>query len=135
SDVADRDGAHPAFRLVQKSGNTERLGAALLEDMHQVVQGHATIDDILHDDNVGAFEGNVEVFGDLDFARGAFTFAVSRDADEIDEDIALHGAGQIGEKKAGALQDADEVQIAGRIVPGNLFAHLRDARADFRSWD
>ena len=42
---------------------------ALVQHVHQVVEGDAAIDNVLDDQHLGAFERNVQVLGDLHFTR------------------------------------------------------------------
>jgi hypothetical protein len=92
------------------------------------MQSHAAIDDVFDDQNVGARERDVQILGDLYFARGGSFLPIARDADEIDESVAVDGTREIRQEETGAFQDADEIEGSVGVVGGNLRADLADAR-------
>src|ERR1017187_407672 len=135
ADVVDVDGPQAAFGLVEQGGDADGVGLALVEQMHEVVESDACIHNVFDNQDVGAFERNVEVLGDLDFTGAGSALAISGDAHEIEGDVALEGAGQIGEEKAGSLKNANELQLARGIIAGNLRAKLADPRLDLLGGD
>ena len=59
----------PPRRLAQQTRRPQRLRIARAEDLLQVVQRQAGIDDVLDDDDVAAFEAVIEVLDQAHFAR------------------------------------------------------------------
>src|ERR1039458_2720909 len=135
SHVVDVDGAQAAFGLVEQRGDADGVGLALIEQMHEVVESDARIDDVFDDQDVGPFQRNVEVLRDLDFPGAGSALPIGGDAHEIDGDVALHGAGQIGEEETGPLKNANELQLARGIIAGNLRAKLADPSLDLLGGD
>lgn len=93
-----------------------RIECALIQHVHQVVQRHIAADDILDDHHICAFQRDIEILSDLDFAGRRFALTVRGNAHEIDKDVALHGAYQVGHEEHGALKNADHVQVAGGLI-------------------
>ncbi len=116
-----------AVGLIEQRGDADRARLALLQEVDQVGQGDAAIHDIFDDQQIGALDGEIEILGDLDFARAGLAFAVAGDAHEIDESVDVQGAGQVGHEEACALENADQVQVAGGIVAIDLGAHFAHA--------
>src|ERR1017187_520332 len=135
SNVARMDGTKPPLGFVQERRDADRLGPPLFQHVHEIIQGHAAIDDVLHDQYVGAFERDVEILCDLHFAGTALPLAVRRDPHKVDKYVALHGACQIRQKKAGALEDADHVEVSVGIITGDLVAEFTDSGLDLLGRD
>src|ERR1019366_9422765 len=98
--------------------------------MNQVVERDAAIHDLLDHQYVAVFERNVEIFGDAHLAGAGLTFSVTGNTHEIDAYIALDSPRQIGQEKACALEDTNQLQRIGGIVGGNLLTELNDALRD-----
>src|SRR5262249_32654021 len=111
ADISYFHGAHPPLRLIQQRRDAHRLGLPLLEQIDQVIQRNTAIDNILDDQHMRVLERDVEILGDLDFTRGRLALAVTGDAHEVDADVALDGAGEIGQKEARPLENADHVEV------------------------
>src|SRR5580704_17127627 len=58
----------PALRLVEQGRNAQRLRFPLGEELKQVAQRHAAIDDIFDDYDIVPFDGNVQILREPDFA-------------------------------------------------------------------
>src|ERR1700722_11610518 len=94
------------------------------------MQGYAAVYDVFDDEDVGALDRDIEIFGELHFAGARLAPAVAGNADEVDERVAFDGAREIGQKVAGAFEDANEKQSAFGVVGVNLRAHFADALPD-----
>src|SRR5206468_4803184 len=77
-----------------------------------------------------ALDVDVEVLEDADDARGVGRVAVARDRHEVD--LARNGqvAHQVGHEEDGALEHADQEQVAALVVGRDLRAELGDARSE-----
>ena len=104
---------------------------ARLEDLLQVVQRQAGIDDVLDDDHVAAFDAGIEVLREADFAGRRGRGAVTRAGHEVDADLAVHRANQVAEEQERALEDADEMQLAAREVGADFLGQRADPRGEF----
>jgi hypothetical protein len=74
------------------------------------------------------FERDIQILGDAHLTRARLTFAITRDAHEIDAHVALDGARQIGQKKARSFENADQLQRSGGIIGRDLLAEFLDSR-------
>ena len=107
------------------------LGPRARQDLLQVMQRQAGVDDVLDDDDVAAFDAGIEIFREPDFAGRRGRGAVTRAGHEVDADLAVHRANQVAEKQERALEDADEMQLAGREVGADFMGECADARGEF----
>src|SRR5262249_34746267 len=100
------------------------------QQLQHVVEGQARVHDVLDDQEVAAIEALRKVLDELDLARGLRGRSVGRDRDVVEGERQVDGAREVGEERAGALQDADEVRLLAGVVGGDLRAHLGHARLD-----
>jgi hypothetical protein len=91
-------------------------------EVHQVVQRYPAIHNVFDNQDVGALERDVQIFGDFDFAGTRLALSVSGDAHEVELNIAFHGARQVGHEENRALENADHVEIPSGVIRGDLFA-------------
>ena len=113
--------------LRQQGADLERGRLARLQVAHQVRERQPRVDDVLDDEHVPARDVDVEVLEDPHDARGVGRRAVARDRHEVDlarDDELAH---QVGHEEDGALEHADEQQVAARVVGRDLRAERRDA--------
>src|SRR5205823_2079421 len=99
---------------------------ARLQVPDQVGQREARVDDVLDDEHVPAVDVDVEVLEDPHDAGRVGGGAVARDRHEVD--LAGHAdlAHQVGHEEDGALQHADEQEVASLVVGRDLPAELAD---------
>ena len=84
------------------------------------------VDDVLDDQHVAALDRRVEVLEDPHDAAGVGRRAVGRHGHEVDLARDLDVAHEVGQEEDGALEHADQQQVAAGVVAGDL---LRRARA------
>ena len=127
SDIFDLDVDLAAAGLAQQAGGPQDFRVAGAQDILQVVQREARVDDVFDDNDVAALQRRVEVFEQPHFAGAFRGGAVARDRDEVERHRAgRHRAGQVGEKDEGALEDGHEMQrLAVRVVGVDLRGELR----------
>jgi hypothetical protein len=70
----------------------------------------------------------VQILEDAHLAGGLRAFAIAGERHEIERDFAVHGANQVRHEHEPALEDADEVDFATRMVALDLARNLLDAR-------
>ena len=98
---------------------------AHLEHGHQVEEGDARVQNVLHDQHVLAGQVAVQVFDDLDqAAAGGVAAAVAGHDHEINAAGDAHRPHQVGHKDHGAFQDGNENKVFALIVPADLCAQL-----------
>src|ERR1035437_3056906 len=122
ADVAHVHWPQAALGLIHQGRDADGMRLALIQHVHQIVQGYPAIHDVFDNQHVGALKRNVEVLGDLDFAGTGFAFTVGGDAHEINLDIASHGAGQVRHEENRAFENANHVQIPGGVIRRDLYA-------------
>ena len=129
ADVLDADVNLAPAGLAQQTRRPKRLGLAGAQDVLQIVQGEARIDDVFDDNDVAGLKRRVEVLEQAHFARALRRGAVAGHRDEIER----HGAGrhrsrEVGEKHERPLQHGDEVQrLSSWIIGVDLGGELDDA--------
>src|SRR5919197_3771303 len=130
ADVADGNIDLAPAGLGQEGADLEARGLTRLEVAEQVRERQPRVDDVLDDEHVAVLDVDVEVLEDADDARGVGRCAVARDGHEVD--LAGHGqvAHQVGHEEDGALQHADQQQVAAAVVGGDLLAELGNARGE-----
>src|SRR4051812_48931043 len=126
--VARNDLDLAPFRLRQQRADLQRRGVARAEIPHQILQGQARVDDVLDDQHVAALDRRVEVLEDPHHAAGVGLRAVAGHGHEVDLDRDVDLAHQIAEEEHGALQDADEQQVAAVVVARDLGPELGHPR-------
>jgi len=98
--------------------------------MDQVSEGDAAIYDIFDDQQIGPLDGEIQILGDLDFARGGLAFSIAGDTHEIDIRVALQRARQVGHEETSAFQNANQVQVPVWVVAIDFGAHFAYTVAD-----
>src|SRR5918992_3777002 len=126
ADVADVDVDLASLRLGHQRANLQRGRITSLERAHEVGERQARVDDVLDHEHVPGLDVDVEVLEDADDARRVGGRAVAGDGHEVD--LARHGqaAHQVGHEEHGALEHADQEQVATGVVGGDLLAQLGD---------
>ena len=125
----------PPLGLVEQRRDADGMRPALVQHVHQVVEGDAAIDNVLDNQHLRPFERNVQVLGDLHFTRTGFPFPVTGNAHEVDVHVALHGPRQVRQEEGGAFQNGDHVEAPAGIIAGNLFAEFLDPGLDLLGGD
>src|SRR5271165_4766759 len=93
-------------------------------------QGEASVDDVLHQQDVVARDGVRQVLYDLNDPAGLGTRSVRPNAEKIDLEGQVDGAREVGRENEAALQHANHRQGAARIVARDLGAELAHALTD-----
>ncbi len=93
----------------------------------QVLERQPGVDDVLDDQDVAPLDRRVEVLEDPHDPGGLGRRAVGGHGHEVDLDGDLERPHQVREEEHGALEDANEHQIAADIVPRDLGRELADA--------
>ena len=106
------------------------LGMLLQEELAQVGEREAGVENVFDDEHVLALDGLIEILDELDGARGALALAVAGNGDEVEGRVGLDGARKVDEEKRGAFEHADHDQLFAVQVAGDLRAHLGDAIGD-----
>ena len=106
------------------------FGMLLQEELAQIGEREAGVEDVLDDQHVLALDGMVEVLDELDRAGGALALAVAGGGDKVEGGVDLDGSRQVGQKECRALEHADHDQLFAVQVTGDLRAHLGDALGD-----
>ena len=112
--------------LLSRQAVRSDLGCRAPQDLLQVAERQAGVDDVLDDDDVAAVERGVEVLDHLDFAGRGRALGVARDRHEIERDVAGDVPREVGQEDERALQHGDDVEIVGE-VPADLQRHFGDA--------
>src|SRR5687768_4283205 len=106
----------PPRRLAEQAGGAESSRRARPQDVLQVGECQAGIDDVLDDDDVAAFETGVEVLQQLHLSGRLGARAVAGYRDEVHRRVAFQRAREIGKKHERALEDAYQVNAVGMIA-------------------
>jgi hypothetical protein len=115
---------------VQESRHTYAFGAAVAQHLEQVGNRQPGIHDVFDHQHVLAGNRSPEIVGNSRDTARLGGVAIAGDAQEIDGHRAIDLARQIRQEDEAAAQDADQQQVAGRMVAGNLGGELVDARGD-----
>ena len=115
--------------LLSRQAVRERLRAARAQDVLQVGERQPGVDDVFDDEDVLAVERGVEVLQQPDFAGAGRALGVARHGHEVERDVAVHVAHQIGQEHERALEHGDNVQAVGEVA-ADVGGHLGDARLD-----
>jgi hypothetical protein len=99
----------------------------LEEELAQVREGEAGVEDVFDYEDILSLDGVVEIFDELDGAGGTLAFAVAGSGDKVEGGVDLNGPGQVCEKGRRALQDAYHDQLFPVEVVGDLCAYFSDA--------
>ena len=81
--VVDLHRLHPAVRLVQQGAQADGGGVAVLQDLQQIAQGVAAVQDVLHHDDVAVRDVLRQVLGDLHLAAGLGALAIGGDGHKV----------------------------------------------------
>src|SRR6185437_16587145 len=127
TDVIGLDFFDSAGGLVQQCGDAQAFGFLLQENLAQVGESEAGVEDVFNDEDVLAFDWLVEVLYELDSARGALAYAIARCGDKVECGVCLNGAREIDEKERSAFQHAHHDQLFAVQIAADLGAHLCDA--------
>src|SRR6266480_547924 len=129
ADIADGNLDLPAVGFCQERADLQGCGLAGLEVPHQVRERQAGVDDVLDHEHVAPLDVDVEILQDPDDSRGVGRCAVARDRHEVDLAGDRQLAHQVGHEEDGPLEDADQQQVAARVISGDLRAELGDPGA------
>src|SRR3990172_1624063 len=135
ADVAAVDVALAPLRLGHERAHVERGRLARLERAQEVREREARVDDILDDEDVPSLDRDVEVLENAHDARGVDPGAVARHGHEVDLAGDVDRAHEVGHEEDGALEHADEEEVAAAVVPADLGAELGDPRLERRLVD
>jgi len=116
---------------VEQSRNRERGRPPHRQELPEVVERQAGVDDVLDDHHVTALDGAVQVLQEANPLVAAWRGAsVAGELDEIDFVRRTDRAREVGEEEERAFQRRDEDGIETRVVRRDLRAQLRDAPLD-----
>ena len=116
--------------LVEEGGDAEGLWVLLEEELAQIGECEAGIENVFDDEYVFPLDGVVKVFDELDCAGGPLSLAITGGGDKVEGGIDLDGSGQVGEKGRCAFQNADHDEPFALEILGDLSAHFGDALGD-----
>ena len=127
----DRSDAARSF--VQQCSNAH--GARLVggKDSLQITKGTAGVQNVLYDQHVSILNADIQVLCNFDLARGLRIGTVARDAQEIDGDVNVEVADEVGHKNPCAFQDADQVQRVAVIIACDFGGQLAHPPVNFVS--
>jgi hypothetical protein len=95
------------------------------------VERQASVDDVLHDQDVAALDRRIEVLQEADRGRAAgLVGRVAGQLDEVDMVQDRNRAGEVGEEDEARLQRRDEERLPALVVGGDLGAELGDPGCD-----
>ena len=117
--------------LLSRQAVRSDFGLRLREDLLQVGERQAGVDDVLDDDDVAAVEGEVEVLDHLHFAGRGRALGVARDGHEVERDVAGDVPGEVGEEDERPFEDRDDVQVV-RVVRAEFQRHFMHALLNLR---
>jgi hypothetical protein len=128
--VVGFDGDETALWFVEAAGDLERCGFVLEHEAAEIAEGEAGVEDVFDDDDVLAFDGVVDIFDELDGARGDAGATVAGDGDKVEGVVDLNGAREVGEEDGCAFEDADEDDGLAFVVGGDLSSNFAGAVGD-----
>ena len=141
ANVIALDGLQTTRRLVKQRCQTERFRAALAKNPQKIVRREAGVEDVLDEDHVQSRYVVVQILEHAHLPRGLLRLAVACDGNEINGGFKINLTGQIGEKKTGALEYANQVNALPLEILGDLTSHRANAPfnvgvfdADFQSF-
>lgn len=114
------------FRLREEAGDAQRLRTADLEDLREVVDRRAGIDNVFDEQDVLAFD----VFGQIVLdpnLSGRMHALITRYADELDFAVEIDGAREVTQEYERALQNSDERQLLTSVITADLCAERFDS--------
>ena len=94
----------------------------LLEHRDELVQGIAGIKDILDNEDIAPGDIGIEILCHMNGAGGGSAAAVAGNRHEINIDLAVDLAHQVGNEYNGAIEDPDDEKILALVVLGDLLA-------------
>ena len=107
--VLGRNGRRAALDVLPKEGgDLERCGLAARQVLHKIVEREAGIENVLDDQNVAAFDIDVEVLDDAHDTRRLNAVAIARHGHKVDIGGKLDLAHQIAHKDHGTAQHGDK---------------------------
>ena len=112
--------------LVEQRGDAKGLGVLLREELAQIGEGEAGIQNVLDDKHVLALNGLVEILDELDRAGGARALSIAGGGHEVEGGVGLYGAREVGQERRRSLEHAHHDQLLAVQVAGYLGAHLGD---------
>jgi len=130
SDIFNGDVHLAPARLAQQAGRAQRPRVARAEDVLEITERQASVDDVLDDNDVSSLEGRVEIFEKTDLARALRRRSVAGHGDEVEGDRPRRDRpGEIGQKDESALQDGDKMKrLLVRVVRVDTSGDFGDAR-------
>ena len=131
ADVLDLDVDLAPRGLAEEAGRAQRLRAARPQDVLQVGERQAGVDDVFDDDDVAAVERRVEVLQQPDLAGRRRALGVARHRHEVERDVAVHVAHEIRQEHERALEHRDKMQAVGEVA-ADLGGQLGDPRLNLR---
>src|SRR5439155_16085070 len=114
-DVVHRDVDFTSPRLVQQADGAQHSGPARAQPFLEVGDRAAGVHDVFDDQHVLAANRNVHVPQDPQLGWTGCVRPVAGDRREIEGDLALHVADEIGRKHERAVQDDDDRQRARKV--------------------
>src|SRR5271157_728148 len=128
--VVHRDLHDAARGPVQKRAHRQRIGSPPRQVLQEVAQRETGVHDVLHQEDVLALDGLVQVLGDAHHARGAALVREAGDRQEVHLHRDVDVAGQRGEEKDGALEHAHQLQNAAGVMVRDFGGYLADPLVD-----
>src|SRR5699024_9747658 len=111
-----------AHLLVEEGDGLHALGTAGGEEVFEVLEGEAGVDDVVDDDDVPAGDVHIHVLVELHHARGLAGGAVAGHGDEVHVDVEVDLPAEVGEEEGRALEDAHHHRPGALVVFGDLLA-------------
>jgi hypothetical protein len=116
--------------LIEKGTDFYGAGVQEREPILQKPDRSATVDDIFDDENILAFDGNLDIFGDLNLSRGLHSGPITGNPNKIYFEGNFEMADQIGEEYKGALKDADQHEFVIAVIFRDLLRETLDDGTD-----
>jgi len=132
ADVPDREIVdEAAIGAVEQRRDRKRGGPAEREQLAEVVERQASVDHVLDDQHVPAFDRGVQVFQQSHPLVSAGDGApVAGELDEIELVKQRDRAREVGDEEEGTLERRDEQEIEAGVVGGDVSTELGNARLD-----
>jgi len=127
ADIIRVDFLNAAGGLVKQRGNAQGFGVLLHEELAQIGEREAGVEDVFDDQDILAFDGLVVILDELDGAGGALSLAIAGGGDKVERRVDLHGSSEIRQKRRSAFEYADHNELFAIEVLRNLGAHFGDA--------